>query len=97
MAKVPAAALREVIEFTFTDGDAGRMSREEMLLHVVSHGAYHRGNIGQVLRRSRLPRRATCTRKFLHGLASFAVLALPGVVLATVAARFRRAPDQGAA
>ena len=31
------------------------------------------------------------------GLALFAVLALPGVVLATVAARFRRAPDQGAA
>ena len=31
------------------------------------------------------------------GLALFAVLALPGVVHATVAARFRKAPDQGAA
>jgi len=31
------------------------------------------------------------------GLALFAVLALPGVVLAKVAARFRRAPDQGTA
>lgn len=25
-----------------TDGDAGGMSREEMLFHVVTHGGYHR-------------------------------------------------------
>ena len=38
------------LSFTFTDGDQGRMSREEILLHVVTHGAYHRGNVGQVLK-----------------------------------------------
>ncbi len=40
----------ETVEFTFTDGDRGRMSREEILLHVVTHGGYHRGNVGQVLK-----------------------------------------------
>jgi uncharacterized damage-inducible protein DinB len=33
----------ESIDFTFTDGAPGRMSREEMLLHVTIHGGYHRG------------------------------------------------------
>ena len=26
------------------------MSREEMLVHVITHGGYHRGNVGQVLK-----------------------------------------------
>ena len=66
VAKVPAAALPEVIEFTFTDGDAGRMSREEMLLHVVTHGAYHRGNIGQVLKSIPVAPPRDLYTKFLH-------------------------------
>ncbi|TDR30188.1 DinB family protein [Hydromonas duriensis] len=41
--------LSEKIEFTFTDGKAGRMSREEMLAHLVTHGNYHRGAIGRIL------------------------------------------------
>ena len=45
-----APALSEVLAFTFTDGDRGRMSREEVLLHVLTHGGYHRGNVGQVLK-----------------------------------------------
>jgi uncharacterized damage-inducible protein DinB len=61
-----AAALDEAIDFTFTDGDAGRMSREEILLHVVTHGGYHRGNVGQVLKSLSLaPPRDLYTR-FLH-------------------------------
>jgi len=47
-----AGELAEVLDFTFTDGDRGRMSREEILLHVVTHGGYHRGNVGQVLKSS---------------------------------------------
>ena len=35
--------LEEVIDFTFTDATWGRMSREEMLAHVITHGGYHRG------------------------------------------------------
>ncbi len=41
--------LAEEIAFDFTDGNAGRMSREEMLGHLVAHGGYHRGEIGQIL------------------------------------------------
>ncbi|MCH7345685.1 DinB family protein [Pelomonas sp. CA6] len=61
------AQLREALRFRFTDGDAGRMSREEMLLHVITHGGYHRGQAGQVLRDAGLaPPRELFTR-FLHG------------------------------
>jgi uncharacterized damage-inducible protein DinB len=43
--------LAQAVDFTFTDGQRGRMSREEMLGHVVTHGSYHRGEVGQMLKR----------------------------------------------
>lgn len=58
--------LEESISFRFTDGDAGTMTREEMLFHVITHGAYHRGNVGQVMKSiSMAPPRDLYT-KFLH-------------------------------
>lgn len=63
---VSAAQLSDSISFRFTDGDAGTMTREEMLLHVITHGAYHRGNVGQVLKSIAVaPPRDLYTR-FLH-------------------------------
>lgn len=41
--------LDERIDFTFTDGALGRMSREEMLLHVINHNAGHRGQVSAVM------------------------------------------------
>jgi uncharacterized damage-inducible protein DinB len=41
--------LAERIEFTFTDGAQGRMSREEMLMHVITHGTGHRGQVSAVM------------------------------------------------
>jgi len=41
--------LQERIDFTFTDGTPGRMSREEMLLHVITHGVGHRGQVSAVM------------------------------------------------
>ena len=41
--------LAEQIDFAFTDGARGRMSREEMLMHVITHGVGHRGQISAVL------------------------------------------------
>jgi uncharacterized damage-inducible protein DinB len=41
--------LVERIDFAFTDGALGRMSREEMLLHVIIHGAGHRGQVSAVI------------------------------------------------
>ena len=38
VAGFPASRLSEVLAFTFTDGDTGSMSREEILLHVLTHG-----------------------------------------------------------
>lgn len=37
------------IDFRFVDGGAGRMTAEEMVLHVVDHGTYHRGYIADML------------------------------------------------
>jgi uncharacterized damage-inducible protein DinB len=41
--------LAERIDFTFTDGAPGRMSRHEMLMHVITHGVGHRGQISAVM------------------------------------------------
>jgi uncharacterized damage-inducible protein DinB len=52
IAYVPAldrAHLAERIDFAFTDGAPGCMSREEMLMHVITHGVGHRGQISAVL------------------------------------------------
>lgn len=43
------ALLAESVPFVFTDGDKGRMTREEMLAHVVTHNGYHRGEAGRLL------------------------------------------------
>ena len=41
--------LADRIDFAFTDGAPGRMSREEMLLHVITHGVGHRGQVSAVM------------------------------------------------
>lgn len=41
--------LAESIPFTFTDGGNGLLTREEMLIHIATHGGYHRGAIGRIL------------------------------------------------
>jgi uncharacterized damage-inducible protein DinB len=41
--------LTEPIDFTFTDGAHGRMTREEMLMHVITHGVGHRGQVSAVM------------------------------------------------
>jgi uncharacterized damage-inducible protein DinB len=53
--RVSTADLAAPIAFTFTDGDRGFMTREEMVTHVVTHGGYHRGEIGQILKRLQIP------------------------------------------
>ena len=58
--------LAQTVAFTFTDGDRGAMTREEILLHVITHGGYHRGNVGQLLKAIGMaPPRELYTR-FLH-------------------------------
>jgi uncharacterized damage-inducible protein DinB len=66
VADVSDAELSSVVDFTFTDGDAGCMSREEILLHVITHGGYHRGNVGQVLKSISIAPPRDLYTKFLH-------------------------------
>lgn len=49
VAALTPSALSEDIEFAFVDGALARMSREEMLAHVITHGAYHRGAVGRIM------------------------------------------------
>jgi len=42
------------------------MSREEVLLHVIVHGGYHRGNVGQVLKSISVAPPRDLYTKFLH-------------------------------
>jgi uncharacterized damage-inducible protein DinB len=48
-AQATAEQLVENLSFSFTDGTPARMSREEMLAHVATHGGYHRGAVGRIL------------------------------------------------
>lgn len=58
--------LSETIAFTFTDGDKGAMTREEVLGHVVTHGCYHRGEIGRILGQTAVPLPWDTFAVFLH-------------------------------
>lgn len=49
VASLPPERLAEPVDFTFTDGQNGRMSREEILGHLLTHGAYHRGGVAKIL------------------------------------------------
>ena len=42
-------ALGETVRFRFVDGGEGALTREQILLHVVNHGTYHRGFVGDML------------------------------------------------
>jgi uncharacterized damage-inducible protein DinB len=41
-------ALNQEISFAFVGGGTGRMTRAEMLLHVVNHTTYHRGFVADL-------------------------------------------------
>lgn len=50
VAHVTPAELDEIVEFQFvSDGEQGCMSRAQILAHVITHGASHRGAIGKML------------------------------------------------
>jgi uncharacterized damage-inducible protein DinB len=58
--------LAERIRFTFTDGAAGCMSREEMLLHLITHGVGHRGQVSAVMLLNSLAPAKDGFTTFLH-------------------------------
>jgi uncharacterized damage-inducible protein DinB len=47
---VSPAELETIVDFTFVaDGEPGHMTKGQMLAHVITHGASHRGAIGKML------------------------------------------------
>ena len=58
--------LAERIDFTFTDGAPGRMSRGEMLMHVITHGSGHRGQISALMLLNALPPASDGFTMYLH-------------------------------
>jgi uncharacterized damage-inducible protein DinB len=47
-ATLTSAQAAEVVTFQFIGGGEGRMTREEMILHVVNHATYHRGFVADM-------------------------------------------------
>jgi len=60
------AQLAETIDFTFTDGLPGHMSRDEMLMHVTVHGEYHRGQISLIMMQNSIAPPADGFTSYLH-------------------------------
>jgi uncharacterized damage-inducible protein DinB len=58
--------LAERIDFAFTDGAPGRMSREEMLMHVITHGIGHRGQVSAVMLLNSAPAAKDGFATYLH-------------------------------
>ena len=51
--------LAEEIAFEFVGGGAGRMTRADILFHIVNHATYHRGFVGDMLYQAGITPRAT--------------------------------------
>jgi len=52
---LPPEKLDETINFTFSNGTPGSMTRGEIILHVAMHGAGHRGQIAILLQKNGIP------------------------------------------
>ena len=66
VATVDRDQLSETIDFRFTDGKPGRMSREEMLLHLITHGVGHRGQVSAVMLLHSIPPPSDGFTTWLH-------------------------------
>ena len=45
----PDEDLAKVVHFEFVGGGQGAMTREQIVLHVVNHGSYHRGFVSDMM------------------------------------------------
>jgi uncharacterized damage-inducible protein DinB len=66
VSKLDREQLAQPIDFTFTDGAPGRMSREEMLMHVITHGVGHRGQVSAVMLLNAAPPAKDGFTTYLH-------------------------------
>ena len=47
--RLAPSELAERLDFNFTDGAPASMSREEILMHLITHGVGHRGQVSAVM------------------------------------------------
>jgi uncharacterized damage-inducible protein DinB len=66
VATLDQRGLNEQIDFAFTDGAPGRMSREEMLMHVITHGIGHRGQVSALMLLDGMPAAPDGFTTYLH-------------------------------
>ena len=66
VSKLDHDQLAERIDFTFTDGAPGVMSREEMLMHVITHGIGHRGQVSALVLLNSVPASKDGFTTYLH-------------------------------
>lgn len=66
VASLSSEQLIEQIEFSFVDGDLGKMSRQEILMHIITHGSYHRGAVGKLMTQAAVPPPRDIYTRFLH-------------------------------
>ena len=66
VAEIDCEQLSEQIDFTFTDSAPGRMTREEMLMHVITHGIGHRGQVSAVMLLNSVPLAKEGFTTYLH-------------------------------
>lgn len=59
---------QEWVDFQFTDGKFGRMTRQEILFHIINHGTYHRGAIGHALDLVQANRPADTYTLYVHAV-----------------------------
>ncbi len=63
--RVSPQDLETVVEFGYVgDDDRGRMTKGDMLAHIITHGASHRGAIGKMLENLRVPGAADMVTTF---------------------------------
>lgn len=58
--------LQRIITFDFVDGSRGRLSVQEILLHLLTHGSNHRGMASRVLASNGLDRPSDTFTRYLH-------------------------------
>jgi uncharacterized damage-inducible protein DinB len=65
-ARLTPEQLTERLHLRFVDGDNASMSREEILVHLITHGGYHRGAVGRILAQAQVPPPRDIYTRFLH-------------------------------
>lgn len=60
----------EIVRFTFIGGGEGTMSRENIVLHVITHTTYHRGHVTAMLNQLGVQPQATDLPVYLREISS---------------------------